>query len=279
MPVPPDPIIRASLLWLNLLRSSGKDRVGTLLRSHPDFARFTPTQYEAAYEWLAANGLIQRAQGLALEQIPALVFEAAIGHALWIADADALISDSNELPADAVRAAITTGIKFPRALAVVREVSFKVNTENRERIGLVGELGFVDILRESLNAVVDHVAIISDGYGYDIVVEGNGVTVNIELKSTTRSARTRIFISRNEFEVGREDRHWVLVVARLDAGENVVGVSTIDRTWLCENVPVDKSGVGRWQSASLDVPGSALLRGVPPLVPLLKAAHHDVLMP
>ncbi len=278
MPVPPSPILVAASRWLTLLPTSGTNRTRTLLTSHTQFGDLTPSQYQAAYEWLETMGLLGSGVPSSDREISAAIFQAAISDSLWLPDADVLIADSSELPADALRAADATGTDPEHAYAIVRQISGKVDTAERALLGAAGELALLALLEPAVRARVRHVAAESDGYGYDIAVEGTGKIVHIELKTTSRHARTKVYLSRNEFETSRRDAEWILTVARLDQEMRIVSLSTVDREWLMLNVPSDRGNMGRWESARLEVPGQAVRAGIPPLSPILKEDPPRVLV-
>ncbi|GAA2693905.1 protein NO VEIN domain-containing protein [Actinoplanes palleronii] len=265
----PEPLLRAAVRWLDRLPLSSVARCRALFTNHREFSDLTPTQYEAAYMWLRDTGLLNDLHSaLPSEQ---RVFAATISHAntSWLKDAVDLVRSPDEMPDDAIRAAEALGLAPATAFAYVVTAWGKVDTAERVRVGAVGEAALVDLLRACLDADVDHVAAIADGYGYDVAVGAAGFVLHIEVKSTTRRGRLKIFLSRNEYETMRRDPAWQLVAVRLNTDDGIAAVATVDRHWLASAVPTDRSVFGRWESCRIDVPSSALTPGIPSLQPVL----------
>jgi hypothetical protein len=146
----------------------------------------------------------------------------------------------------------------------------KIDTAERARVGKAGEDALVELLREVVDASLDHVAAVSDGYGYDIAIGAHDRAWHIEVKSTLRRGRLKIYISRNEYEAMRRDPDWLLVALRLEPDAGIAAVATVDRTWLASQTPVDRGASGRWESCRIDVPASALHPGIASLKPVLR---------
>jgi hypothetical protein len=155
----------------------------------------------------------------------------------------------------------------------------KVDTSERERIGAEGELALVSLLSASVvNAQINHVALTSDGYGYDIAVETADLCLHIEAKSTTRRGRLVLYLSRNEYENMRRDPLWQLVVVRLTSDLEVAAIATVPSPWLADEVPQDHGTSGRWESCRLDVPSSVAISGIPRLWPALTSGAPALLV-
>ena len=118
---------------------------------------------------------------------------------------------------------------------------------------------------------VDHVAAISDGYGFDVAVTGESDTAHFEVKSTTRLGRLSFFLSRHEFEVMMRDRDWFLVVLLLSEGREIEAMGLVDRDWIRSAVPSDSGSGGRWASVRLDPPPTAVVPGLAGQSPWLDA--------
>ncbi|MFC9280209.1 protein NO VEIN domain-containing protein [Streptomyces collinus] len=269
MPAPPEPVLRAAVRWLERLPASGAARIRTLFTAHSDFSDLTPTQYDAAYEWLARTGLLDSVRS----STPAhhRVFDAAIGHsgALWLADADLLVRGPDELPDDALRTAGALGLSEAEAYAQIAALWGKVDTSERSRIGAAGELALVELLTASLDARVEHVAAWADGYGYDISVHRRRACAHLEAKSTTRRGRLTVYLSRNEYETMLRDPAWELVALRLTPQLELDAVATVPKEWIAAQAPADRSTRGRWESCRLDVPPHVPVPGIPRLAPML----------
>ncbi|MFH8771482.1 DUF3883 domain-containing protein [Streptomyces sp. NPDC017958] len=262
MPVPPDPILRAAVRWLERLPASGAARLRALFTAHSEFSDITPTQYEAAYAWIQDTGLLDDLHS----SIPAhrRVFDSAILHsrAPWFPDAGLLVRTPDELPDDALRAAASLGLSEDEAFGQLCSVWGKVDTQERSRIGAAGELALVELLEASTTAYIGHVAAWSDGFGYDIAVHDAQRTAHLEVKSTTRHGRLTVHLSRNEFETMRRDPDWELVVIRLTLDYELEDVATVPKEWIAAQAPADSSVNGRWESCRLDVPPDVPVPGI-----------------
>lgn len=271
MAIPPDPILRAAIRWLERLPASGAARLRTLFTVHRDFSDITPTQYEAAYGWLRDVGLL----GDVDSTVPAhiRIFSAAIAHsrAPWLPDADALIRSPQELPEDARRAAATLNLSDNDAFGQLARVWGKVDAQERARIGTAGELALIKLLEASPGTRIDHVAAWSDGFGYDIAVHGPESTAHLEVKSTTRRSRLTVYLSRHEYETMCRDSNWRLIAVRLTPDLKLEAVATVPKEWIARHTPADRGLHGRWESCRLNIPP-----GVPrPGIPCIRAAAKD----
>lgn len=276
MPIPPSPVLRAAVRWLEHLPTSQLARTRALFRSHREFGDISPTQYEAAYAWLQKNKLLSAYPSTGDPRTT--VFSAAIRDTLWFTDADVLVTTPTALPEDALRAAEAISLSLDEAFASVRHVWSRVNTAERARIGKAGELAIIQLLSNIPDVTFQHVAELSDGYGYDVSTTAMNATLHLEVKSTSRRGQLRIYLSRNEYETMRRDPVWTLVAVRLSQKLMPVAITTVRRSWVSEAVPVDRQAAGRWESVRLDVPSDALtpgLEGLPrslpaPLPPILR---------
>ncbi|MGV9643278.1 protein NO VEIN domain-containing protein [Streptomyces sp. NPDC003333] len=277
MPVPPEPVLRAAVRWLERLPVSGAARVRALFHTHSDFSDITPTQYDAAYAWIRETGLLEDSRSSV--PVRCRVFEAAMVHSgvPWFQDADLLIRRPDELPEDALRAAESLGLGPEEAYAQLNTVWSKVDIEKRSRIGSAGELALLELLSESAEGRVEHVAAWSDGHGYDIFVDGYQYCAHLEVKSTVRRGRLTIYISRNEYETMLRDPAWELVTVRLTAELKLASVAALPREWIADHVPSDRSPQGRWESCRLDVPPGISVPGIPSIAPMLANAAPELL--
>ncbi|MEU6488476.1 DUF3883 domain-containing protein [Streptomyces sp. NPDC046887] len=267
--MPPDPVLRAAVRWLERLPTSGAARLCALFATHHDFSDITPTQYDAAYAWLQSTGLLN--EGRSSVAVPRRVFDAAIAHsgAPWLPDADMLVRSPDELPDDVLRAASSLGLDEAEAFSHLRAVWGRVDARERERIGAAGEQALVGLLAASTDARVEHVAAWSDGFGYDIAVCSSRYPSRLEVKTTTRRRRLTVYLSRNEYETMRHDPCWELVALRLTADLQPEAVCTVLREWVASQVPADRARQGRWEACRLDVPPDAIVPGIPRLSPVL----------
>ncbi|WP_231369875.1 protein NO VEIN domain-containing protein [Arthrobacter sp. 135MFCol5.1] len=197
------------------------------------------------------------------QRLDIALFSAAIADALWLEDAGVLVPTAEELPQDAERAALELGLSPDLALVLVREASGKVDLAERNRVGKGGELALLSWLDNETYADVDHVAAVSDGFGFDIAVRATSFTGHLEVKSTTRRGRLIIYLSRHEFETMKSDRHWQLVAVRIDKDLELRSIATVSREWIHCSVPKDQDLHGRWESVRLHVPPQSLVSGIP----------------
>ncbi|MEU2911395.1 protein NO VEIN domain-containing protein [Streptomyces massasporeus] len=277
MPVPPDPVLRAAVRWLERLPVSGAARARALFTTHSDYSDITPTQYDAAYAWIRDIGLLDKASnGTPLQ---CRVFDAAMAHSgvPWLRDADLLIRRPDELPEDALRAAEALGLTRDEAYAQVSTIWGKVDTEERSRIGSAGELALLELISESAEGRVEHVAAWSDGYGYDIFVDARQHSAHLEVKTTLRMGRLTVYISRNEYETMLRDPDWELVTVRLTPDLLITAVAAVPKHWIADHVPSDRTPRGRWQSCRLDIPPDVPVPGIPSILPMLTEAAPRVL--
>lgn len=263
--------------WLERLPASGFTRVRALFTAHSDFSDITPTQYDAAYDWIRETGLLDQTDS----RIPlnSRVFSAAVSHCgvLWLRDADLLIRSPDELPEDALRAADSLGLTPEEAYAQVSAAWGKVDAEERSRVGLAGELALLELLSSSAEGRVEHVAARSDGYGYDISIDAGQHSAHLEVKSTIRASRLTVYISRNEYETMLRDPAWELVTVRLASDLKIEAVAAVPKNWIAGHVPSDRSERGRWESCRLEIPPEVPVPGIPSITPMLAKTAPGVL--
>ncbi|WP_158674647.1 protein NO VEIN domain-containing protein [Streptomyces hoynatensis] len=233
--------------------------------AHSEYSDITPTQYDAAYAWIRDTGLLVNLNS----SVPARhrVFASAIAHgeAAWLADANVLVREPDELPGDALRAAAALGMSEAEAYAQVRGVWGKVDAAERVRIGAAGEIALIELLTGSVRARIERVAEWSDGFGYDIAVRSPECRVHLEAKTTLRRSRFALYLSRHEYDTMLRDPEWQLVLVRLAPDLKPVAVATVPRGWVAAHVPSDRRECGRWESCHLVVPPRVPLPGIPAL--------------
>ncbi|MEV5162853.1 DUF3883 domain-containing protein [Streptomyces sp. NPDC053728] len=209
------------------------------------------------------------------------VFRSALvsSGAPWLPDADVLVRGPEELPEDALRAAEALGIPESEAYEQVSAVWGKVDTEARAQIGSAGELALVNLIAETIEARVEHVAAYSDGFGYDIAVHAQRHPLHIEAKSTVRRGRVTFYLSRHEYETMRRDPAWQLVAVQLTRDLAIAAVASVAAEWISAQVPQDRGAFGRWEACQLDVSPDVLVPGIPRLAPLLNTGTAGLLLP
>lgn len=278
--LPADGILRAAQRWLLLLARSTFRQAAALIRSDPAYADHSQTQYANALEWLLSVGLLVQtpngpvpaaaAQRLDPRQAGRLIFATALEDAApaWLPDADTLVPDAGELPADAANLALTLGLTDSEALLAVRQVHGKIDLAERARVGAAGELALIDYLELRWPGSTRHVSIDDDGLGYDIEFTCMGTTWHLEVKSTTRRGRLTIHLSRHEHEVAKLDPVWRLIVIGLDAQDNAAAVATADTAALIARSPRDLYSTARWDTVHHQLSPSDLQIGLPFLGPI-----------
>ncbi|MGW6138108.1 DUF3883 domain-containing protein [Streptomyces sp. NPDC055140] len=266
--LPPKPLLVGALRWLVHLQRSSVEQVWRMFLSHPGLRDLTPTQYGAALDWLRRESILLGAESKPVPMSDRLaglaVLRAAVASVepAWLRDADRTIRAPQDLPLDVASTAEALGVSALDAVRVIKAVWGKVDTHARAELGAAGEQRLVELLVDALDARVLQVSEASDGFGYDISVQGGGSALHIEVKSTNRRGRLAIYLSRNEYEVMCTDHAWQLVAVLLDAAGRIAGVGTVNREWITGSVPVDGSVHGRWESTRLEVPSAAVSPGI-----------------
>lgn len=265
---------------MHLLAQLNADEAQVVIRSSQEYSDLSLTVYASALDWLIELGLAEPtkagaelAAGVARLSPSAralLLFERGLGHQnpAWLANADVVVGDEDELPADAAALAAATDVDEPSATLAVRRVHGRMDLQRRTEVGAAGEKALVAALEKAWPSSVDHIALRHDGFGYDVAIVVDDEEWHLEVKSTTRRGRLVLHLSRHEFEVGRLDPRWQLVVVGLDELSCLSAVATVDPARVRERAPVDRAGNGRWTAARFELPREALARGLPflPLV-------------
>ncbi|MFF0671674.1 protein NO VEIN domain-containing protein [Streptomyces tendae] len=152
-----------------------------------------------------------------------------------------------------------------------------MDTAERSRIGSAGELALLELLTGSAQGRVEHVAAWSDGHGYDIFVDARQGHAHLEVKTTVRTGRLTIYISRHEYETMLRDPAWELVTVRLNRQLKLMAVAAVPRAWIAANVPSDRTALGRWESCRFDIPPEVPVPGIPSLSEMLVESAPEVL--
>jgi hypothetical protein len=208
------------------------------------------------------------------ELLLALILE--VEQPLWLRTAagDGEHVRSEFLP-DGVEAALATIIEDPdRREAFLLARARKVNADERQRIGELGEIAVLEACRQQLTDAgavalateVQRVSMISDELGYDITAPRcDRSPRRIEVK-TTRAAGSiaPVIITRTEASVGSSDPAWMLLVVRLSDEESAQIVGWLDGQQITPHLPVNQGSTARWETASLRLPVTALIPGLPP---------------
>lgn len=272
--IPPEAVIRGASRWLRLLRTSTLSQASGIIRANARYADLTLTQYASAFEWLDELRLIDRgSRGTALPvplrhlpdaQLDELLFLHTLERAspIWLQDADSLISDATELPQDAVSLAETLRLSAAAAFAAVKYIHGRVDTAERARVGLAGEVALVELLENCWPGSTTHVSLTDDGFGYDVVFRHDEIAWHLEVKTTSRRGRLVVHLSRHEHEVGFRDAHWRLIVLGLNDDLRVAALATVDYPNLLARTPRDVCRESKWQSVSHELKRHDLTRGL-----------------
>lgn len=149
------------------------------------------------------------------------------------------------------------------------------NDAFRRLLGASGEEVVANSAREQLQYVgrpdladqVRRVSLISDSYGFDVEAPSPGGQLRLfEVKSITSEHTPDIefYLSRNEFEVGRRNSNWHLVICCVHDVNKARGtvVGWLNPADLEPHVAADR-GQGLWQSILFRVDRAALAPGLP----------------
>lgn len=230
----------------------------------------TPTQYATALDWLREVGLtVDSPTGPRPADVPGSEAERVLRIAIESSQPDWLLDqlntdDSDELPLDLGDLCDDLEIPADAAWQISRAASKKVDLERRAEVGLAGEVRLVELLRHAIEGDVHHVALDSDGWGYDLSIAGPQGHRHIEVKSTTSRSRLVVYLSRHEFEVALRDAEWCLVGVVL-VEDSICQLVEIRRDWILASGPSDRPPFARWESVRLEPPPSAIHAGTPTL--------------
>jgi hypothetical protein len=239
------------------LREAGLLRpVGNVLAPVPALSSLCQAPGPVPYEFLL---------GLILEETSPLWLLTAA------ADGEQLAA---ELVPEEVEDALASVIEDParrEAFLLARARTFEA--KERNAIGAAGEEAIVNACKQELKELgeeeaarqVRRVSEISDELGFDVVAPRiDGSVRRLEVKATRSAAlEVTVFLSRNEFETGRSDPDWRLVVVRMkrDGGHSIVG--HVGGAGLVGLTPEDRHDAGCWQVARIRLPLSSLVAGLP----------------
>jgi hypothetical protein len=273
--LPPDTIARAAMRWLSLLRSSTADQAWVLLREDPRYADVSMTQYSRALDWLVELSMLARignqyeiatdVGGSRTEDAASELFARALAadRPGWLSDSVLALAAVDDLPADAARFSVAIQLPDSETASVVSRAAYKVDTEERSRIGLAGERGLLAYLESMFPGSTIHVSETDDSRGYDLCFQFEAHVAHIEVKATTRRSRVEIFLSRHEYEEAQRNRRWRLVVCGLGSELELLTIATVDHESVLRRAPRDINPDGVWQSAKFRLAAQDLLAGLP----------------
>ena len=87
----------------------------------------------------------------------------------------------------------------PIVLSVHRAITSASDAKLRKQIGDAGELAVVSAL-ERIGIAPNHVALVSDAYGYDIEYQSGQDLNRLEVKACVQGTADRVIVSRNEYD-------------------------------------------------------------------------------
>ena len=250
---------------------------------------FTSEALEDGEELLVKAGVFAREEGglssdpmlqrlLAVEEAEALRVLAVLllerERPPWLASAVRGSTVQSELIPEMELARLRTTFRDGSELeATLLSVGHRYDPTARPELGEAGEEFVVAQCRQQLVDTgathlvdrVQRVSLISDQLGYDVASpDSQGAPHHLEVKAIGMSVGPlRVFVSRNEAEVGTRDPYWALVVCRRNA------TSSFDCLGWCRGLdidallPKDVHPRGRWSAAELTLPPSILRPGLP----------------
>ncbi|MCW2984440.1 MAG: hypothetical protein JWR63_2010 [Conexibacter sp.] len=158
--------------------------------------------------------------------------------------------------------------------AFLRGVASKVDPERNAETGRLAEEHVADLCREELRALgreqlaeqVQRISLINDAAGYDVAAPRVDASVrHLEVKgSRSQGGEARVFLSRNEVARALTDPDWALTVCQISAEDEVQLWGWTTAGSFADQLPVDRPGNARWESASLKLVRRDLARGLPP---------------
>ncbi len=274
MSLPPKGILIAAERWSRLLSTSTVTQARTLLETDTRYLDLSSTQYGAALDWLVEIGVLtsdygptrlrSEFEGAGVAELHKAIYRAGLAAASppWLADADIHVQAADEVPSDGDDLADALHISPGDAFVAIRQVHGKIDLEARAAVGAAGELAIVALLEAAWPGAARHVALTDDGLGYDVAVTTEAGTWHLEIKTSARRGRLRVYLSRQEFEIGQLDPAWRLVIAGLDADRRLSAVATVHPAVLRSRAPADQHEDARWESARYELKPSDLCAGL-----------------
>jgi len=145
-------------------------------------------------------------------------------------------------------------------------------------LGAAGEEAVVTACRAELAALgatdlvaaVERVSLVSDYFGFDVRAPRIGAEpprlLEVKTQIGRRAAAFRFHLTRNEYDVGRDEPQWAMVACAA-RGADLVQVDVVgwcNAETLRPYLPTD--GNGRWTEAVVVLPKNALRPGIPAAV-------------
>jgi hypothetical protein len=141
-----------------------------------------------------------------------------------------------------------------------RKLKFDPDDSVLRDLGLRGEEYVIDCLRAELpidkHSRIVHLSLEDDSAGYDIRTPSTQASDEqnlLEVKTSSRAGNTfRFFLSRNEFETGKRNPQWRLIL--VSAKNGTFGIAGVLRVEDITNLmPVDTSVEATWASVRLNL--------------------------
>ena len=190
---------------MDLLGRSLFPQAAVLLQSRAPDTDLSLTQYSVALDWLGERELLvktatgpclsRHAQGMPGTMVDELLFAACLEleQPLWLPDADVLVTDTDVLPEETRELAGSLGLDEGTALRVIRQVHGKVDLAERSARRTAGRVRTCRPLDVAMAGCAHHLSLSDDGLGYDVLCELGPDLWHLEVKTTTRKGRLRIF--------------------------------------------------------------------------------------
>lgn len=258
MSVPPR-ILCAAGRWLRLLKQGPYAQARSFLSNDVRYSDLSRDQYSRGLDLLIQFEFYSLDFGLdedllnshVNEAMTRLAVQALIFNApVWFDDP--LIEDAIvDPPSEVMSIMDSLELTEDRAPGVIRRAFRKVDLERRSEIGAAGESELIRLLELAGVESVTQVSCYDDGAGYDLLVFDGGSEFHFEVKATTKRRAVTFFLSRNEYETSVLDPNWKLVVVGLDSEMRIADLVSVERQALCGSVPIDRSPLGKWESAQL----------------------------
>jgi hypothetical protein len=116
--------------------------------------------------------------------------------------------------------------RFGNSSDVNRKINFNNLNDNRQLIGIEGEKFVIKLLESRMHSIycdnqivkIEHVSLLDDSLGYDILIELKcGLRKYIEVKSTRQNEKTAFFMTQNEINAMEKlENYYVYRVFNLD---------------------------------------------------------------
>lgn len=281
--IPTAHVLQAALHVAGIIDSGGSGVTATRVTyiHYPTGGIFPPDDLTKGEELLIACGLLQFQEGILLpsDELRALVSvpvpdatESLLSRVVLSLPANPFRPDRE--PGEALNEIEETIPDPQRREDFLMQVKRHFDDKARAWLGEQGEEAVVRALRSELEGLdrpelasrVRRVSLLSDQLGYDVVAPRIGAGARrLEVKTTAEPphATLRVYLTRNETDVGQREEDWALVVCAMGKVPLVEILGWCRAHSLKPYLPVDSPG-SKWREAELSVPRTLLIPGVPP---------------